>query len=326
MPGAPNAYLTGMSAHTTDPDGAFASFGIFGEPKIFATDDGGASWTNLTGTFTPGQPLSSNGFPDVVVYDVLSAPSNPDELWAATEVGLIVSSDAGATWGFPSFDLPRVAIWEMRIVDDEVVLATHGLGLWTVSVSVLPVELVAFEGVQSGDGVELTWATASETNNEGFTIERQTASDGDAWTAIGQLAGAGTTLEAQSYRFTDTDVPFEAQIVRYRLLQRDLDGGFEYSSTVEINLGAPQRFAVHPVFPNPIQSATTLRYELPRASDVQISVFDLSGRMVLRPVVQAEQAGRREARLDLSSLSNGTYFVRVEAGSDSDVQTVTVVR
>ncbi len=125
--------VSGLSAHTTDPNSAFLTLSSFGRPKVFRTSDGGASWQNLTGTFTRGNPLSSNGFPDVRTFDVLTMPDDPSEIWAATEIGIVVSTNGGVTWTDSPYDLPRVSVWQMRLVDDKVVLATHGLGVWSAT-------------------------------------------------------------------------------------------------------------------------------------------------------------------------------------------------
>ena len=64
-------------------------------------------------------------------------PYNTNEIWAGTEVGLFISDDNGASWNYADNGLPPVCIWDMRIVGDEVVLGTHGLGIWSVQRSLL---------------------------------------------------------------------------------------------------------------------------------------------------------------------------------------------
>ena len=76
---------------------------------------------------------SGNGFPDVAVFSLLVMPFDPDVLWAGTEIGLFVSNDSGQTWQFADNGLPAVAIFQMRIVDDEVLVATQGRGVWSVA-------------------------------------------------------------------------------------------------------------------------------------------------------------------------------------------------
>lgn len=123
--------ISGLSTHPTDPNTAYVLFGFAGRPKIVRTVDGGVSWTDITG-YTGGSP-STNGFPDVAVYDLLVFSNNTNRLWAATEIGLVESLDGGATWAMANNGLPNVGIWQLIESEDEVVAATHGRGIWSVA-------------------------------------------------------------------------------------------------------------------------------------------------------------------------------------------------
>jgi photosystem II stability/assembly factor-like uncharacterized protein len=124
--------ISGMATHPTDDQTAYVLFSYAHRPKILRTTDGGASWEDISG-FGTGS-VSTNGFPDVAVYDLLVRPDDPNILWAGTEIGLVESTDNGATWALADNGLPSAAIWAMTQVEDEVVVATHGLGIWSVSI------------------------------------------------------------------------------------------------------------------------------------------------------------------------------------------------
>ncbi len=124
--------ISGLATHPTKPNTAFALFSGEGEPKILRTDDLGESWRDISGFDIP-----SNGFPDVAVYDLLVMPHNPDELWAGTEIGLFISSDDGSTWQYADNGLPAVSIWEIKVRGEQVVVATHGRGIWSVTIDEL---------------------------------------------------------------------------------------------------------------------------------------------------------------------------------------------
>ncbi len=123
--------ISGLDTHPTDPATAFALFSYAGYAKIIRTTDYGNTWTDITG-FGSGSS-SSNGFPDVAVYCVLVMPYNTDIIWAGTDIGIVESIDNGASWHLAANGLPNVAVWEMKIVDDQVVVATHGRGIWSVT-------------------------------------------------------------------------------------------------------------------------------------------------------------------------------------------------
>ncbi len=136
--------ITGLWPGTINRDVAFATAAVASKGKIFRTTDGGTSWTNITGQFSTTSALSENGFPNVATFSVLQMPFDANTIWAGTEIGLVVSTDGGASWRRPAFNFPNVAVYEMKIVDDQVVVATHGRGIWSATLSdlqsyVLPV-------------------------------------------------------------------------------------------------------------------------------------------------------------------------------------------
>ena len=125
------ASITDLATHPTEPNTGYALFSQARSPKILKTTDLGQTWTDITG-FGTGT-ASTTGFPDVAVYSFVVMPHDTDELWAGTDIGLFISKDGGASWQYADNGLPAVSIWQMRVVNDEVVVATHGRGVWTVA-------------------------------------------------------------------------------------------------------------------------------------------------------------------------------------------------
>lgn len=124
--------ISGLATSPHDPNTAFALFSFAERPKVLKTTDQGATWTDISG-FGSGSS-STNGFPDVAVYDLLVFSDDPDHIWVATEIGLVESVDGGATWALADNGLPSVGIWMLREVEDEIVAATHGRGVWSVTI------------------------------------------------------------------------------------------------------------------------------------------------------------------------------------------------
>lgn len=124
---------SGIGSHPLEANTAYLLFSAPNQPKILKTSDLGQTWSDISG-FGDETELSSNGFPNVGVFSLLVMPFNTDILWAGTEIGIFMSEDAGASWSFLDSELPHVSIFEMKIVDGEVVIATHGRGIWTASI------------------------------------------------------------------------------------------------------------------------------------------------------------------------------------------------
>lgn len=90
-------------------------------------------------------------------------------------------------------------------------------------------------------------------------------------------------------------------------------------------------FRLEPCYPNPFNSETVIRFDLPNAGPVVLTVLDLSGREVARLIDSAREAGRHEVRwngktLDGRSAASGVYFVRIQAGERNTVRKLTLLR
>jgi len=173
---------------------------------------------------------------------------------------------------------------------------------------VIPVELTSFTASANSNSVTLNWSTATETNNNGFEVHRNS---GDGFVAVGFVRGMGTTTEVQNYSFVDNSlVP---GTYTYRLKQVDYDGTFEYSNEIEVEVLAPQEFALNQNYPNPFNPSTMISFSLAVESKVSLKIFDILGQEVLTLVNQNLGAGSHEYTFDASRYNSGVYFYRVEA-------------
>jgi uncharacterized repeat protein (TIGR01451 family) len=190
--------------------------------------------------------------------------------------------------------------------------------------SVLPVELTAFDVMLDGDVVRLAWTTASETNNAGFSVERSI--EQDQWSEITFVAGAGTTLETQTYRTADAGAAQFAEVVRYRLRQVDLDGSHAYGPIVEVTLGAPSEDAITGVFPNPMTDRADVRLALATSGTVRVALYDVMGREVAVLHDGYAESGRVRMVLSSDRLAAGTYFLHATTETSRLTQRVTITR
>lgn len=192
--------------------------------------------------------------------------------------------------------------------------------------------MAAFEGTRVDGGVRLSWTTTSETNNAGFQVQRR--AEGGSWTDLQFVEGAGTTSEPQTYRFTDTDLPYAADSVFYRLKQIDTGGTTSLTDPITIGRGGPAGLELLGTAPNPASRQITVRYGIPEATasktrgPARLRLYDLLGREVrsVRLGGSGTVAGRHKRGLDVSGLAPGTYVLRLEAGGQVATRKVTVVR
>jgi hypothetical protein len=175
---------------------------------------------------------------------------------------------------------------------------------------IIPVELKSFNASVNINSVNLNWSTATETNNSGFQIER---SNGSAYVVVGFAAGNGTTTEIQHYTFTDNNV--STGKYSYRLKQIDLDGTFEYSKTIDVEVTTPLEFSLAQNFPNPFNPSTSIKYAISNKQFVQLKIFDVLGKEVATLVNEEKSAGSYEVNFNASQLSSGIYFYKLQSGS-----------
>lgn len=188
----------------------------------------------------------------------------------------------------------------------------------------LPVELTAFTAqVSDGTTVLLRWETASESNNAGFEVEHQ-APESDAFEAVAFVEGAGTASRPQQYRYRIAGA--EPGVHRFRLRQVDTDGAFAYSPEVEVRVSLNESLALEAPYPNPLAGHGTIRYRLPRATEVRLAVYDLLGREVAVIVSERQSAGAKTAPVDGSRLPSGAYFIRLATPKKTLGQRLTIVR
>jgi hypothetical protein len=79
--------------------------------------------------------------------------------------------------------------------------------------------------------------------------------------------------------------------------------------------GIPESYALSQNYPNPFNPSTTLKYELPRASHVTLTVYDLLGREVTTLVNAIEKPGYKSVEWNASGVASGVYFYRLQAGN-----------
>jgi len=179
----------------------------------------------------------------------------------------------------------------------------------------IPVELVSFTVNAVKDEVELNWRTATETNNQGFEIERASSSTTPVqeWVNVGYVAGFGTTTEPKSYSFIDSKL--EAGSYTYRLKQIDFDGSFEYSNEINVDVELPLQYALEQNYPNPFNPSTKISYSIPEDGFVKLAVYNLLGEEVATIVNSFQKADRYEINFDARDLSSGVYVYKIEAAN-----------
>ena len=204
--------------------------------------------------------------------------------------------------------------------------ATNSCGAATsIACLALPIELEYFTGRYTGQAVVLDWATATETDNDYFSVERSI--DGINFKEIERIEGAGTSYFTLKYSYTDEEAPLykQAGTLYYRLKQTDYNGSFSYSDVLAVQLGDTQEFVIDRLA---LSASQELQFSLqsPQAGEAQISLYRMDGsRLLTQPI--ALQKGVQSYTVALpADLSSGLYLLRVESGAQTAVKKFSVSR
>jgi hypothetical protein len=284
---------------SADPTTYFAGYFMY-------SDDGGVSWS-IPEKFTPETPLVDWRYISI-------APVNP-VVGDLCTVHMVAQGDTIPGSTVNALGMPVGVTAQYYHISTEPIL--------------IPVELTSFTAELDDYRVVLQWQTVTETNNQGFEIQRKLTQSNSVseWTTIGFKEGHGTTTEPQYYSFNDDVGSLHALSFTYRLKQVDYDGNFEYSEEVTVeNSTLPDKYSFSQNYPNPFNPSTTIEFTLPQKEFVTIKLYDVLGNEVKTLLDEEVDAGLHKLEFNASELTSGVYIYQlkvhsVSGGADSFTQT-----
>jgi hypothetical protein len=181
----------------------------------------------------------------------------------------------------------------------------------------LPIELVSFEaGCKNGSAI-LTWATATESNNQYFTIERTT--DMVTWTEAARVEGAGNSNHLLNYSAVDEFST--GDMVYYRLKQTDYDGKSSTSPAVPVNCQGSQKLEVN-AYPNPCRDELLVSFSNEISKSANVMMYDASAKVIMAKVLSDTEIERGVTVLNVSEVIPGVYTVEFISGKTKKAMTI----
>lgn len=177
--------------------------------------------------------------------------------------------------------------------------------------TLLPINLLSFNGKRVGKDNLLQWSTAQETNSRHFEIEN--SKDNSVFSMIGKVAAKGNSSIQSNYSFVHNNPV--AGVNYYRLKLVDLDGKFSYSKIVAIR-GDGTGVTLNTVYPNPFRDKIELAITTNSAGKANLLIYDLSGKLVLSREAILVKGLNVIPLTGLDKLSSGTYFLDVNSNGD----------
>lgn len=150
--------------------------------------------------------------------------------------------------------------------------------------STMPVEFLGISAIQQDKEVLVSWSTASELNNNFFTVER--SEDGVNFESIGFRNGAGNSNSLVNYYFTDVE-PLSG-LAFYRIRQTDYDGNSDVSSIAAIDFNSTP--AQLTLFPNPVKQGASIGMVMTASNAGAVAkVFSYEGKLVIeKPAIEMQ--------------------------------------
>ena len=265
---------------------------------------GTAKKININATVTATLPSGASGTASATV----SSGTPPYSYqWTSQLGGTFANSSAATT----AYTAPTVGGNTTDVVTLRVTDACGRVSLYTqfinITFSPLPVSLVSFEAKRNGQQVLTSWVTASEVNNDFFTIERST--DGSVFQALNRVAGRGTTSETSTYRWTDPQPP--AGICYYRLRQTDYDGRSETFPSVMIEATRSGSRDIS-IYPNPVRDRFMLPITVESDCQATLRIYNATGACVQQRLLNL-QRGSNTVNGTTADLPAGNYVLMLES-------------
>jgi hypothetical protein len=187
---------------------------------------------------------------------------------------------------------------------------------WTIAVNTtpLPIELVDFKARPDGKRVRLDWTTASEVDNDYFTVERTT--DLNEYSFIDKVNSYMHNSNIMLNYTTYDEKPVYG-LQYYRLKQTDFNGDFTYSEPQAVWFGSKAPFDITNIYSD-VATSNDINVDFMYNSDlpVNVEITDVSGRVIYSESGIAAVNGSNKIKLN-ASLPHGLYFIIIRNDSDA---------
>ncbi|MBL0329614.1 MAG: T9SS type A sorting domain-containing protein [Bacteroidetes bacterium] len=176
----------------------------------------------------------------------------------------------------------------------------------------LPMELLSFDAHLNADKVEVTWTTASETNNDYFTIQK--SKDAQIFEDLFQVDGAGNSTSIINYFDMDRS-PYEG-LSYYRLAQTDYNGFVSHSNIVPVEYHPNGESSIN-LFPNPLDESAISYLELNQFGEQEVLVVlrDVLGKELFTKVIITKSNNELVAINQDGNLPKGAYLITASSNN-----------
>ncbi len=253
--------------------------------------------------------LYANGFPGIADY---------------TKLHVLRRVGTGTSWTINGTHSAGTGSNSAAVGNRTVMTSLGHYGIFSGSANPLPIELISFDAKLEDNVVNLDWKTATEINNDYFTIER--SSNGKDFTIVLKVNGAGNSTTVRSYHAED-EQPLSGMSY-YRLKQTDYDGKYTYSPIRNIKnsngKNSEEGLTIEGAYPNPFSDHLVVKYKTVEEAVLTFALMGTDGRLISTEKIQVQQGEHTHTFENGESVSAGTYIVSIS--NDKERATKTVVK
>lgn len=190
---------------------------------------------------------------------------------------------------------------------------------WSAT-GILPIELNSFTGKNIGEQNLIEWTTASEINNDYYSVEK--SNDGIYFTKLTDVKGAGNSSNTNYYSTID-DTPFD-DITYYRLKYVDYNGGGKYTSVISVDLTNLHE-NLNNLHPNPTNDNVSFDFYSKTVGNLQIELIDFSGKIVYETQTKISEEKNTQT-IEMKNFERGMYLLKVKSEKTGKTYTKKIIK
>ena len=262
--------------------------------------------------------MDANGYtakPDVTLsftYDDQEAASDPNNTISESDIFPQRWNSTASDWG--DVTLSGTLNTTANTLSAVTVTKANFFRSWVLvnSLNPLPVELISFESKCINNQTVLHWTTGAEINNSHFEIQHST--DGDSWSTIDSVQGAGNSASVINYEHP-VKVNSNQEVDYYRLKQVDYDGTSAHSDIKPCICDGG--LEITSLYPNPSDGEVNILINSTEGGTLSLKIYDTLGKLIVNDVLTIQQGanvinkviqGEGGKYFISATLSNGKHY------------------
>ncbi|MFI5144624.1 MAG: YCF48-related protein [Ignavibacteria bacterium] len=280
-----------------DPNTGWVVGGDFSVERIFKTTDGGANW--VTQTSGTANKLFSVYFIDANTGWSVGGPSSPK---------IIKTTNGGTNWNteYTNVSSPLYSVmfadantgWAVAgyIGGETIIKTTDGGSNWFSQTS--------GDSRYLRDCWVLSPAKAFAVGQGGKII---VTTDGVSWS----VEQTGSSIELWAIDFPNDSIGYA---IGDNVVLKTTNGGLSFVNGKNTEIA--KQYKLYQNYPNPFNPSTMIKYEFPILGNVKLVIYDVSGKEIITPVNEMQNAGSYNIEFDGSNFASGVYFYKLSVSNE----------